>query len=87
MDMGFIRCSYFCILKQDETEFILNPFHNQEGDIAALVVQWLIEKDITLLITGEISSVAKKSLKQAQIQTVLIDNDKNTMQTILDKHR
>jgi predicted Fe-Mo cluster-binding NifX family protein len=85
MDMRFARCPYFYFLKETETEFIQNPFQENEGHIAPLVVQWLKEQGVTRLITGEIGSIAKNSLKESQIQTVLIDNDKYTIQSILNK--
>lgn len=82
IDLRFTKCPYFGILKESETQFIQNPFCDKNGDIAALLVQWLKKQGVTLLITGEICSLAKKSLKNAHIQTLLIDNDKSTMQTI-----
>jgi len=82
IDLRFTKCPYFGILKESETQFIQNPFCDKNGDIAALVVQWLKHQGVTLLITGEIDTSAKKCLKDAHIQTLLIDNDKSTMQTI-----
>ena len=85
MDMRFAKCSFFYILKKDETEFIQNPFSNNEGHIAPLVVEWLKELGITRVITGEIGSIAQKSLKESHIQVILIENDRNTIQSILNK--
>lgn len=86
MDMRFARCPFFCLLKDaGKTTFLPNPFHETEGHIAPQVVQWLGEQGVTRLITGEIGSTAKNSLKEAKIQSVLIDNDKNTIQGILNK--
>lgn len=84
MDMQFASCSYFYILKEKEPEFIPNPFHDKEGPTAPLVVQWLKEQGITRLITGEMGSIDKHSLKKAHINTVLFDYDKNTIQMILN---
>ena len=85
MDMRFAKCSYFCFLKDDGPEFIQNPFQEAEGHIAPSVVKWLKENEVEQVITGEIGSIAHKSLKEARIQTILIENDRSTIQAILKK--
>ncbi len=85
MDMRFAKCLYFCFLKEDLPVFILNPFQEQEGHIAPTVVEWLKEQGVTQVITGEIGSIAQKSLKEVRIQAVLIENDKTSIRYILKK--
>ena len=85
MDMRFARCSYFCFLKETGLEFILNPFQDTEQHIAPDVVKWLKEQGVDQIITGEIGSFAQKSLKEAHIQAVLIDNNNYTVQAIVQK--
>lgn len=85
MDMRFAKCSFFYLIKQNESVFIRNPFQNNEGHVAPLVVQWLKEQGVTKVITGEIGTIAQKSLKEAHIQTALLENDRNTIQNILNK--
>lgn len=86
MDMRFAKCSYFCFLKE-EPVFLENKFQDQEGHIAPTVVTWLKEQGVTQVFTGEIGSTAQKSLEEAHIQTILIENDKFTIQGILKKIR
>ena len=85
MDMRFAKCTYFCFLKETGPEFIRNPFQDAEHHIAPEVVIWLKLQGITQVITGEIGSFAQKSLKEALIQAVLIENNSYTMQGIMDK--
>lgn len=85
MDMRFAKCSFFYILKQDESVFIRNPYQNNEGHIAPIVVQWLSEQGVTHVITGEIGTIAQISLKEAKIQTILVESDRKTIQNILNK--
>lgn len=85
MDLRFAKCSYFCFLKEAGPVFQLNPFLEQDGHIAPLVVNWLKEQGVVQVITGEIGSIAQKSLKEARIQVILIENDKDTIQGILKK--
>ncbi|MFY9152436.1 MAG: NifB/NifX family molybdenum-iron cluster-binding protein [Prolixibacteraceae bacterium] len=85
MDMRFAKCSYFYFLKEEGYEFIQNSFQEAEGHIAPSVVNWLKEQGITQVITGEIGSIAHKSLKEAHIQAILIENDRSTVQQILKK--
>ncbi|MHB9141240.1 MAG: NifB/NifX family molybdenum-iron cluster-binding protein [Paludibacter sp.] len=85
MDMRFAKCTYFCFLKETGSEFIRNPFQDAERHIAPEVVDWLKLQGITQVITGEIGSFAQKSLKEAHIQVVLIDNNNYTVQGIMNK--
>jgi len=85
MDMRFAKCIYFCFLKEEGPFFMMNIFREEEGHIAPSVVNWLKEQGVSRIITGEIGSTAQKSLMNAQIQAVLIENDKYTIQSILKK--
>lgn len=85
MDVRFAKCSFFYLLRQNDSVFIRNPFQNNEGHVAPLVVQWLKEQGVTRLITGEIGTIAQKSLKEAQIQTALLEANRKTIQHILSK--
>jgi len=87
MDMRFAKCSYFCFLKEEVPVFHPNIFKEEEGHIAPSVVNWLKEQGVVQVITGEIGSTAQKSLKEAHIQAVLIENDKYTVRDILKKIR
>lgn len=87
MDMRFAKCSYFCFLTVDGPVFMANAFQEQEGHVAPMVVEWLKEKGVEKVITGEIGSTAQKCLKEAHIQAVLIESDKFTVNAILKKIR
>jgi predicted Fe-Mo cluster-binding NifX family protein len=87
MDMRFAKCSYFCFLTVDGPVFMANAFQEQEGHVAPSVVEWLKEKGVEKVITGEIGSTAQKCLKEAHIQAVLIESDKYTVNAIIKKIR
>jgi len=87
MDMRFAKCLYFCFLKEEGPVFLLNRFQDQEGHIAPSVVNWLKEQGVTQVFTGEIGSTAQKSLRDAHIQAILMEDDKFTIQGILKKIR
>jgi predicted Fe-Mo cluster-binding NifX family protein len=87
MDMRFAKCSYFCFLKEEGPVFLANIYKEEDGHIAPTVVNWLKEQGVVQVITGEIGFTAQKSLKEAHIQAVLIENDKYTVRDILKKIR
>ena len=85
MDLRFGRSPYFCLFNGDDITFLNNPYHEEEHDVAPRVVKLLHENNVQKVITGEIGAKAKKALEDYQIQIIMLQEDRISLQEILKK--
>ena len=85
MDLRFGRSNYFCFLEGQSYEFVENPFLELEHDAAIRVTEWLAQKGVKKVITGEIGAKAKKALTDNNIQGILLDVERATIQKVMDR--
>ncbi|MGQ8336403.1 NifB/NifX family molybdenum-iron cluster-binding protein [Sunxiuqinia sp. A32] len=85
MDLRFGRAPYFALYDGKDITFIDNPYFEEEHDVAPRVVKLLHDKNVNKIITGEIGPKAKKSLDQHQIQTIMLNEDRISIQGIIKK--
>ena len=85
VDLRFARCPYFCIVEQDNYRFVVNPFTQEENNVAPMVIDWLSNQGIDKIITGEIGSIAKNNLEEKKIQVILLNEEKINIGGILKK--
>jgi len=63
------RAPYYLIFEDTKlVEVIINPFIQEKGGTAWLVVNMLVEKGVNKLITGKIGSNLEIALKEKEIQ-------------------
>lgn len=86
-DLRFGRANWFCLFdgESKEISFIENENCNSEGGAGIKTVEKLAELGVRKVISGDFGSKAKKRLDEHSIQMVILQDDKNTIQDIIDK--
>ncbi len=85
MDLRFGRCPYFLLTDGETTQFIPNPYCEDEHDVAPNVVKLLKGQNVEKIVTGEIGPKAKTSLDEHKIQIIMLSEDKISLQHVLKK--
>jgi predicted Fe-Mo cluster-binding NifX family protein len=85
MDIRFGRAPYFLLIDGETSRFVNNPFCNDEREIGPHLVEFLKEKEVSKIVTGEIGPQAKAKLDELKIQIIMLSEDKISLQHILKK--
>lgn len=85
MDIRFGRAPYFLLTDGETSRFVSNPFCEEESDIGPRLVEFLKEKEVTRIVTGEVGPKAKAKLDELKIQIIMLSEDKISLQHILKK--
>lgn len=64
MDIRFARCPFFVFIENGTISYKANPFREQEENVAPDVIEWLINKGVTKVITGELGQKARLALQE-----------------------
>ena len=85
MDLRFGRAPYFYISDGKESRFIVNPYCQEEHDVAPRLVKLLLEEKVDKIITGEIGPKAHTSLQNSKIQIIMLDEERIKISQVLKK--
>ncbi len=85
MDLRFGRAPYFYISDGKESRFIVNPYCEEEHDVAPRLVKLLSEEKVDKIITGEIGPKAHTSLQNSKIQIIMLDEERIKISQVLKK--
>ena len=85
MDLRFGRAPHFCLYDGEEIQFIDNPYHEEESDVAPRVVKMLKKKKVKNIITGEVGPNAKEALEESKIQIIMLDEHNINLPGVLEK--
>ncbi|BAX82509.1 NifB/NifX family molybdenum-iron cluster-binding protein [Labilibaculum antarcticum] len=86
-DLRFGRASWFCLYddQSGEISFIENENINAQSGAGTKTVEKVVELGVKKVISGDFGPKAKELLEKFNIQMVLLQDDKNTMQRIIDQ--
>lgn len=84
-DLRFGRAGYFCVYdtSSKETEFILNEHNDANSGAGIKAAEKVIELGVTRVISGDFGPKAKDLLNQFKIQMVMLDDNAQTINTII----
>lgn len=85
MDLRFGKAPYFYITNGTKSRFIVNPFCQEEENIAPRVVEMLKNENVTKIITGEIGPKAYSYLQQYNIQIIMLNEERINIGQVLKK--
>ena len=85
MDLRFGRAPYFYISDGEESRFIVNPYCQEENNVAPRVVELLVTERVDKIITGEIGPKAHSSLQKNNIQVIVLEEERIKINQILKK--
>ncbi len=86
LDPRFGRCSWFVIYDTEtgSTEFIPNPYKNEEEDVGLAVVNLIISRQVKEIISGEFGVKVKSLLDRRQVQLILLKESGFTITKIIE---
>lgn len=86
-DLRFGRASWFCLYddQSGEISFIENENINAQSGAGTKTVEKVVELGVKKVISGDFGPKAKELLEKFNIQMVLLQDDKNTVQRIIDQ--
>nr|WP_321408522.1 NifB/NifX family molybdenum-iron cluster-binding protein [uncultured Carboxylicivirga sp.] len=84
-DLRFGRASYFCIYNTDynSIEFIENENINTKSGAGVKAAEKVIELGVSRVISGDFGPKAKDLLDKFKIQMVMLDDDSQTISSII----
>lgn len=88
LDLRFGKCKFIFIYEAETNTYsqFENPF--KEGSNSGInLVNYLSEKGISTVITGEVGPKTMDALEQKKIQLVLLDEERIKIEEIIDKIR
>ncbi len=85
MDLRFGRAPYFYLSDGKESRFIVNPYCQEENDVAPRVVQLLANENVSKIITGEVGPKAHDGLLKQNIQIIMLDEERIKINQVLKK--
>lgn len=87
LDERFGRCPYFAIYDHStaSTEFIENPYKDDQGGVGTRVVELLANKEVTQVVASEFGPKAKGLLEQLKIQLIVPNELNQTVNKIIQK--
>ncbi|WP_159522371.1 NifB/NifX family molybdenum-iron cluster-binding protein [Sunxiuqinia indica] len=85
MDLRFGRAPYFYISDGEESRFIVNPYCQEENNVAPRVVELLATERVDKIITGEIGPKAHSNLQKNNIQVIMLEEERIKINQILKK--
>lgn len=87
LDSRFGRSPYFAIYdhKTGQTDFIENPYKNDQGGVGTRVVELLANKEVTQVVAVEFGPKAKGLLEQLKIQMIVPGESDLTIAKIIEK--
>ena len=86
LDLRFGKCEYVVIYQASSDEFTIfkNPYIDSENSGIRLV-ELLIKKGVSTIITGEVGPKVNELLKKEKIQLVLLSKEKIRIDEILER--
>ena len=86
-DKRFGRAAYYCIYDEAEgiTKFIKNENINAPNGAGTRAVEKMIELKVNKIISGDFGPKAKDILSRFDIQMIVLQDDKLTIQDIIHK--
>lgn len=87
MDERFGRSPFFAIYdqKNGKTEFIKNPYKDDQGGVGTRIVELLANKDVTQIVAFEFGPKAKSLLEQLKIQMIVPEETNLSVNQIIDR--
>ncbi|WP_299580770.1 NifB/NifX family molybdenum-iron cluster-binding protein [uncultured Sunxiuqinia sp.] len=85
MDLRFGRAPYFYLTDGKESRFIVNPYCQEEHDVAPRVVKLLSEEKVDRIITGEVGPKAHTKLQQKNIQIIMLEEERIKISQVVKK--
>jgi len=86
LDERFGRCPYFAIYDHNtgNTEFIENPYRDDQGGVGTRVVELLANKEVTQVVATEFGPKAQALLEQLKIQMIVPADQSQTVEHIIN---
>lgn len=85
MDLRFGRAPYFYLSNGEDSRFIVNPYCQEDDDVARRVVKLLAEEKVDKIITGEVGPKAHASLQKNNIQIIMLEEERIKINQVLKK--
>ncbi len=85
LDERFGRCPYFAIYdhQSGNTEFIDNPYKDDQGGVGTRVVELLANKEVTHIVATEFGPKAQSLLEKLKIQMIVPNDQNQTVESII----
>ena len=87
LDLRFGKCENVVLFDAEKNEYSIeeNPFLNQEGHTGIKLVDYLKNKGITNIITGEVGQMVSDKLEQEKLQLVLLHEERIKIEEIMNR--
>jgi len=87
VDQRFGRCQYFFIIDTEtgKTDIVENPNKDGMGGVGIQSAQFLAEKQVKTVLTGNVGPNAFQTLKAADI--IVLTGVSGTIEEVLDKYK
>ena len=86
----FARCSWFALYKTGQIADVIwvkNSFKIETEDAGTKVVNFLCEKGVTLLISGDFGTKVQQQAADKKIKLAILPENINTLQQLLSYHK
>ena len=86
LDLRFGKCEYVVIYDEDAGSSLIveNPYKN-ENHSGIQLINFLKEKGISVIITGEVGPMVSRLLEKEKMQLVLLPEDKIRVEEIIER--
>lgn len=85
LDKHFARCAYFVVYNSESqsTEFFTNPYQSMEEGAGPTAVEWIKNRGVERIITGELGLKIKPLLDSLKIQMIVLKDKEISIQEII----
>lgn len=85
MDARFSRCDYFVIFDSETrgVEFLPNLLRDQESEVGKSVVDFMCERKVSKIISGDFGIKVKPMLDSQKIQMIVYKDETITIRSLI----